>query len=209
VDVIDYIIIKEQGIMNFKTSMCLTVSALALTFQGSSLADPPHRPDLVKEGNRWTVTGYFDNSPVHTQAATQGICFYPAGVSGTHQLYRWVSDTFPDWNGIATQEGDQVFMHGDYQRPYGVTDGGHDSMEWEIVTMSRENEGAGHWREWAEDGGFGMTIGFGNAKFVRVGRCRHSTAEEALKAGYELDLPRDEQGKILYNPAGLSLGKQE
>jgi hypothetical protein len=83
-------------------------------------------------------------------------------------------------------------MHGDYQMPYGVTDVGHDSMEWEIVTVSPKNEGAGHWREWAENGGFGNTIGFGNAKFKRVGKCRHSTAEQALKAGYELDLPKED-----------------
>jgi hypothetical protein len=208
-DIVDQLILKEQGNMNFKTSVCLTVSALTLTFQGSVFADPPHWPDLVEEGNRWTVTAYFDNSPTHTQAATQGICFYPAGVSGTHQLYRWVSDTYPDWNGNATQEGDQIFMYGDYQRPYGVKDVGHDSMEWEIVTVSPKNEGAGHWREWVEDGDFGKTIGFGNAKFKRAGKCRHSTAEEALKVGYELDLPKDEQGKVLYNPTGLSLGELE
>lgn len=190
--------------MTFKTTLRLTLSALTLTASAAVVADPPHRPDLVSDGNRWTITGYFDNSPGHAQAATQGICFYPAGVSGTHQLYTWVSDTYPDWNGRAAQEGDQVFMHGDFQWPYGVTrDGGHDSMEWEIVTVSPKNEGAGHWREWIEDGGFGITIGFGNAKLQRVGKCKHASAEEALAAARELELPRDEQGNYLYNPLGV------
>ncbi|MGD8908998.1 MAG: hypothetical protein PVF13_00945 [Chromatiales bacterium] len=194
--------------MKFKTKICFAASALALTVQSAVFANPPYKPDLVNGGNRWTITAYFDNSTVHAQAATQGICFYPDGVSGTHQRYRWVSDTYPDWNGIATQEGDQVFMHGDFQWPYGEKkDGGHDSMEWEIVTVSRKNEGAGHWREWVEDGGFGNTIGFANAKLVRVGKCEYETAEEAFKAGYNLELPKDEDGNVLYNPVGLSPDK--
>lgn len=194
--------------MKLKTNMYLTLSVLALTTQSSVFADPPHRPDLVSDGNRWTITGYFDNSPNHTQAATQGLCFYPAGVSGTHQLYVWVSDTFPDWNGRAAQEGDQVFMHGDYASSYGETkDGGHDSMAWEVVTMSPKNEGAGHWREWVEDGVFGRTIGFGNAKLQRVGKCKYDTAKEALEAGFNLEFPKDEQGNYLTNPHGISIDK--
>jgi hypothetical protein len=191
--------------MYFKTSMRLTVSALLLAATTSAIANPPYRPNLFSEGNRWTITAYFDNSPAHTQAATQGICFYPDGVSGTHQQYRWVSDTYPDWNGRASQEGDQIFMHGDFQWPYGVKrDGGHDSMDWEIITVSRKNEGAGHWKEWVENGRFGITVGFANAKFVRVGKCKYQTAEEALEAYYGLDLPKGPDGNILYNPLGVS-----
>ncbi|MEJ2691663.1 MAG: hypothetical protein P8166_01110 [Candidatus Thiodiazotropha sp.] len=191
--------------MKFKTKMCLAVSAMVLTAHTSAFAVPPHKPDLVSDGNRWLITGYFDNSSVHAQANTQGICFYPAGVSGTHQRYRWVSDTYPDWNGNATQEGDQVFMHGDFQWPFReVRDGGHDSMEWEIVTMSPKNEGAGHWQEWIEDGRFGRTVGFGNAKLVRVGKCKYATAEEALEAGQQLDIPTDDTGIPMYNPMGIS-----
>lgn len=191
--------------MKLKTKICFTLAALALTTNTSVFADPPHRPDLVSDGNRWTITGYYDNSPNHIEAATQGICFYPAGVSGTHQLYTWVSDTFPDWNGRAAQEGDQIFMHGDFQWPYGVTrDGGHDSMEWEITTMSRRNGGTGHWREWLEDGVFGVTVAFGNAKLERVGKCKYKTAEEALNAYSQLELPKDKQGQYLKNPLGIS-----
>lgn len=191
--------------MNFKTKMCLTISALVLTAHTSAFAQPPHLPDLVSEGNRWLITAFDDSSPVHTQWATQGICFYPAGTVGTHQRYRWVSDTYPDWNGRASQEGDQIFMHGDFQWPYGqVRDGGHDGMEWEIVTSSRANEGTGHWKEWVENGAFGFTVGFANARLQRVGKCKYATAEEALQAGIELELPKDEQGNYLYNPFGVS-----
>lgn len=31
---------------------------------------------------------------------------------GIHQRYEWWSDTFPDWDGIASQEGNEVLMHG-------------------------------------------------------------------------------------------------
>jgi hypothetical protein len=191
--------------MNLKTKTRLAVTTLALTAATSLFAQPPHEPDLISDGNRWTITAYDDSSPVHTQWATQGICFFPDAIVGTHQRYIWVSDTYPDWNGRATQEGDQIFMHGDFQWPYGVTkDGGHDGMEWEIVTASRANGGAGHWKEWVEDGGFGLTIGFANASLKRVGKCDYQSAEEALQAGHELELPKDESGNYQYNPFGVT-----
>jgi hypothetical protein len=189
--------------MKMKRTLCLTVTTLALIASTSLHAQPPHDPDLVSDGNRWTITAYDDSSPVHTEWATQGICFYPDAFVGTQQRYIWVSDTYPDWNGRATQEGDQIFMHGDFQWPYGVTkDGGHDGMEWEITTESRVNGGTGHWKEWVEDGTFGSSIGFANAKLKRVGKCKYDTAEEALKAGQELELTKDEQGNTIYNPLG-------
>jgi hypothetical protein len=85
------------------------------------------------------------------QYTTQGICFYPDAFVGTRQRYIWLSNTYPDWNGRATQKGDQVFMHGDFHWPYGETkDGGHDGVEWDITTESRVNGGTGHWKEWIE-----------------------------------------------------------
>ncbi|OLE74922.1 MAG: hypothetical protein AUG12_00405 [Acidobacteria bacterium 13_1_20CM_2_57_8] len=125
---------------------------------------PTPSPDLVRGGNLWTITAFNDASPVHTQMATQGICFEFIGVVGTHFRYRWYSTTFPDWNGIASQEGDQVFMHGDYAK-----DVGHDGIHWAIDTSKA---GSGHWTEWREDGGFGNTIVFANAVFQRAGICR-------------------------------------
>jgi hypothetical protein len=139
--------------------------AIALTTPGSAQLVAPAlpSPQLVNGGNLWTITAFDDSSPVHTQLATQSICFEFVGVVGTHVRYRWRSTTFPDWNGRATQEGDQVFMHGDYAK-----DVGHDGMEWSIASAKT---GAGHWFEWREDGGFGITIGFANAEWQRVGSC--------------------------------------
>ncbi|MBU2711234.1 hypothetical protein [Zooshikella harenae] len=151
-------------------------------------AVPPHYPDLTKGGNRWLVTFYNDTSPSHDQWATQGICFYPTGNVGTHQQYVWVSDTYPDWNGRATQEGDQVFMHGDFQWYYNIPYAGHDALQWQIVTGKR-TIGSGHWQEWLTDEKFGRTFGWGNALWRRVGKCEIDNADEALEK-YR-DLPRD------------------
>lgn len=180
------------------------IAAAAMFTASSVLANPPHLPDLVKEGNRWTITFYDDSSTTHNQWATQGICFYYAGTVGTHQRYVWVSDTYPDWNGVATQEGDQIFMHGDFQWPYGQQkDGGHDGMEWEIATVSKRNEGFGHWKEWVEDGRYGANIGFGNTKLVRVGQCQFQTSDEALEVNAGIERPKDAQGRYLENPTGV------
>jgi hypothetical protein len=150
------------------------------------------QPDLVTVGNRWTITAFNDESPTHDQWATQGICFRSLGMFGTHQRYEWWSDTFPDWNGIASQEGNEVVMHGDY-----AEDVGHDSVMFNVVTSTPRNIGAGHWVEWREDGKLGRTIGFLNALLTRVGRCQ-ITADEAR----DLPYPVDVYGKPLESPVG-------
>lgn len=160
----------------------LTAAALLPAAQ----AAPPFQPDLITGGNRWTITFYDDSSPNHQQWATQGICFFSAGTVGTQQRYYWVSDTYPDWNGRAAQEGDQVFMHGDFQWPFGTRDGGHDGMEWQLVTVSPKDVGTGHWKEWVEDGKLGITIGFGNTRLERVGKCAAVTHSMALESGAKL-----------------------
>jgi hypothetical protein len=99
---------------------------------------------------------------------------------------------------MATQEGDEITMHGDY-----AEDVGHDGMKWEIVTASAKNQGSGHWWEWREDGNFGNTIGFGNASLQRVGSCRVPYAE----ARY-LKLPLDVYGREMATPMG-NLPQQE
>ena len=174
------------------------LAALGLLVAGSLASSAAHaqpfKPDLVSDGNRWTITAFDDEDSTHTQLATQGICFELIGTFGTHERYRWWSDTFPDWNGIATKEGDQVIMHGDYAR-----DVGHDGMQWEITTSSPRNLGTGHWTEWREDGSFGISIGFGNALFQRVGRCQSSLHEAAF-----LPLPVDKSGKEMQSPLGVA-----
>jgi len=150
------------------------------------------QPDLVTAGNRWTITAYNDESPNHDQWATQGICFQSLGMFGTHQRYEWWSDTFPNWNGIASQEGNEVVMHGDY-----ADDVGHDSVMWNVVTSTPKSVDAGHWVEWREDGKFGRTIGFANSLLTRVGRCQISLENARL-----LPYPVDATGKQIDSPFG-------
>ncbi|MBN1959924.1 MAG: hypothetical protein JW841_03180 [Deltaproteobacteria bacterium] len=171
------------------TNFALTITS-ALVMLIASNAAAQAAPELVKYGNRWLITAYDDTSPVHQQHATQGLCFKYIGTVGTHMRYIWWSDTFHDWNGTASQEGDQIFMYGDY-----ADDTGHDGMQWSIVTSSPNNIGAGHWREWREDGNFGKTIGFGNAKFERVGYCKISIDE----AKY-IETEKDISGVVPVNP---------
>jgi hypothetical protein len=149
-------------------------------------------PNLVSLGNRWTITAYNDESPTHDQWATQGLCFRFIGMFGTHERYEWWSDTFPDWNGIASKEGNVVTMHGDY-----AGDVGHDGIVWDVVTSSPKNIGTGHWFEWREDAKFGRTIGFANALLTRVGSCRITLDEGRL-----LPLPVDQFGKQIESPFG-------
>ncbi len=198
--------------MKIKSKVLLSalVAATTLSASWTALAVPPHMPDLVKDGNRWLITFYNDSSAKHNRWATQGLCFFRVATVGTHTRYVWYSDTFPNWNGWATQEGDQIFMHGDYARNQG-----HDGMEWEIVTNSPRNEGAGHWKEWRENIGFGRTIGFGNAKFVRVGKCRHHRTVSVVEAEMEkevkiysdqyadIEFSKSVDGRDIVTPSGV------
>jgi hypothetical protein len=67
-----------------------------------------------------------------------------------------------------------------------------------------KNEGYGHWQEWREAGRLGLTIGFVNAKLVRVGKCRGLTYAEALDIGSRLELKLNEQKEYIVSPFGLS-----
>jgi hypothetical protein len=149
---------------NRVTDSIITLPALAFALAAAAYAQPAvPSPELTRGGNLWSITAYDDASPVHTTMATQGICFEFIGVVGTQNRYRWRSTTFPDWNGIASQEGDQVFMHGDYAQNVG-----HDGIMWAIDT---NRSGSGHWTEWRENAAFGNTIVFANATFLRTGTC--------------------------------------
>jgi hypothetical protein len=79
-------------------------------------------------------------------------------------MYVWVSDTFPGWEGRADQEGDQIFMYHDFlvlnADGSEKENAGHNGIEWEIVTVSRRNEGSGHSQEWTEDANLGVHPGF-------------------------------------------------
>ena len=170
----------------------------ALFFTGATLAPNvalAQQPDLVSAGNRWTITAFNDESPFHDQWATQGLCFRSIGFFGTHQRYEWWSDTFPDWNGIASQEGNEVVLHGDY-----AGDVGHDAVFFNVVSATPRSVGAGKWVEWREDGSFGRTIGFANALLTRVGRCQITLEQAKL-----LPIPRDQFGREIESPFAREL----
>jgi hypothetical protein len=134
---------------------------------GQASAQTP-RPNVYDGGNRWLITGYFDNSPVHQQAATQGICYLPYAQNGTHISGVWYSDTFPGWRGRYSQEGDRVLMHGNW-----ANFGGSDGMVIDLFAgTSPRDEGAGQWTEWFNSGQFGNTVGWGNTRLRRVSKCQ-------------------------------------
>lgn len=144
---------------------------LMLGLASAAFANPPHFPNVTLNGNLWSITAYDDSAPGHTQWATQNICFLQQGVLGTHAYGIWYSTTFYDWNGSWRQEGDQVFMTGDYAGDIQGNAVGHDGMQWEIVTSNYANEGYGHWHEWRENRLYGQVIGYANAKLRRIGKC--------------------------------------
>src|SRR5689334_9690594 len=87
----------------------LTAGAAIVAMTGAvAQAQAIPKPNVFDAGSRWLITAYDDTSPVHAQWATQGICFYPYAVVGTHIQGIWVSDTFPNWRGRYSQEGDKV-----------------------------------------------------------------------------------------------------
>ncbi|AKJ27362.1 hypothetical protein [Caldimonas brevitalea] len=167
-------------------SLAACCAALGLAFGSAASADP--KPDVVNNGNLWTITFYDDSSDVHDEWATQQICFIPTGTVGTQLAGVWYSPTFFDWNGTWRQEGDQVFMTGDYAGDIDGNAVGHDGMHWQLVTAERKSEGFGHWKEWREDGSFGNVIGYGNAKFARVGNCHFQPPKVDIGTLHKLTL---------------------
>lgn len=159
-----------------KTAIAVLVTFIVVVgLAGHALAQTPN-PNVFDGGNLWHITGYDDTSPSHMQVATQGICFLPYSQKGTHIQGIWYSTTFPDWNGRYSQEGDRLLMHGDYAK-----DVGHDGMVIELFAGTTPRDtGAGQWTEWREDGAFGMTIGFGNCRLVRVGFCKFPEGVEKM-----------------------------
>jgi hypothetical protein len=151
-----------------KTALLLTLGALILA--PAAFAVPPYQPDMVTGGNKWSFRAYDDSSPNHTElVVAQGICFEYAGLRGNHQLYTWYSDTFAGWHGMAVQNGDQIFLHGDYAKG-----AGHTSIQIETLvapTPPQVNGSAGYWQEWRHNTTNGVTIGFAMTRSLREGNC--------------------------------------
>jgi hypothetical protein len=151
-----------------KKLAAITCGCLLLT--GAALASPP-QPNVFDRGNEWSITGYLDQTGNHQQVGTQRICFLPYTTVGTSIQGVWYSTTFPDWNGLYYQEGDEVKMTGDFAR-----DTGHDHMTLLHTTYDVPGQikamAFKDWTEWLEDGRYGNLVGWANAKMERIGKCR-------------------------------------
>lgn len=142
-----------------------------------SFAVPPYQPDMVAGGNKWSFRAYNDAVPNHTElVSAQGICFEYAGLSGNHQLYTWYSDTFPGWSGTAVQNGDQIFLRGDYAKG-----AGHSSIQIETLVNPPIYGSAGYWQEWRHGGANGVTIGFATTRALREGDCTITAKQAAAR----------------------------
>lgn len=171
--------VKRLYIFTVKAGMLVVLSSVTSIVS----AEPPYRPDFVTGGNKWSFKAYDDASPNHTQlVAAQGICFEYAGTSGNHQLYTWYSDTFPGWSGKAVQEGDQIFIHGDF-----AEGAGHSSIQLETLVAPTINGSAGMWQEWRHDGADGATVYFAKTRALREGNClisaRDASRQKPLLTG--------------------------
>ncbi len=145
----------------------LAALALAGAAVGTAQAMPQHLPavdPVLAPGTLYSITFYDDTSTGHAQWATQNICFVQGPVQGSNTTGLWYSTTYNRWIGLWRQEGDQIFMIGDFWK--GV---GKDSMQWELVTT--KDEGFGHWNEWVEDGMYGNWFGKGNTRLAKIGTC--------------------------------------
>jgi hypothetical protein len=121
---------------------------------------------VAQTGNAslWSITFYDDTSNTHNQWATQNICFIQTGVQGSNVVGIWYSTTYQRWIGTWRQEGDQVFMIGNFW-----TDRGNDSMQWEITVGTQV--GFGDWEEWIDNTAFGNWFGKGNSRFIYQTKC--------------------------------------
>ena len=162
--------------------LSLSIPLLVFTFLYSSTshAEPPYSADLLQGGNRWLLDAYDDTDTDHAFVNTVGLCFKDDGVQGTHQRYTWYSDTFKGWQGTASQEGDQIFLHGTY-----ANGKGSDAIQVRIIINTPRSGAVGHWQEWRDDGDYGQVIGFANARMIRdPGAPCAMTEAEALGSGF-------------------------
>jgi hypothetical protein len=144
----------------------LALFMVIAVFAGQVTAQVP-KPNAFDGGNRWLITAFDDSSSIHQQWATQGICFLPYAVSGTHIRGIWYSDTYPNWSGRYSQEGDNLLMHGNWGNFIGS-----DGMVIDLFAgTSPRDLGAGQWTEWWNFGAHGTTVVFANTRLSRVGKC--------------------------------------
>jgi hypothetical protein len=182
----------------------LTWLAVAGATVGVAQATPQHFPavdQVVAPGTLYSITFYDDTSSVHSQWATQNICFVQGPVQGSNTTGLWYSTTYNRWIGLWRQEGDQIFMIGDFW-----TGRGKDAMQWELVTT--KDEGFGHWNEWVEDGFYGNWVAKGNTRLAKIGTCSQlniageGTQDEAWERTKEAALKAAEAAPVRYRKDG-------
>jgi hypothetical protein len=143
----------------------LVVLSVVLLITAAAAAQP--QPSLTESGNRWLLSGWEDSSPDHAVLPTQTICFFRSGVNGTHVVGVWSATTFPNWRGRWAQEGDRVFIYGEFGDR-----AGHDSMVIDLFGGPTPSDQAwGKWVEWTESTPFDTTVRFANARLQRDGFC--------------------------------------
>jgi len=159
------------------TGLALFMGIVGLV--GEAVAQVP-RPNVYDNGNRWFITYYNDCDTVHTQWATQGICFLPYKPCGACGIQgAWYSDTYGGWRGRYMQEGDRILMHGNW-----ANFGGSDGMVIDLFAGNSPNdEGAGQWTEWLNTGQYGTPDFFGNTRLRRVGKCQLPANVDISKMG--------------------------
>lgn len=164
----------------FFAANIIAVALVSLAFSAALHAQPPYNADLVQGGNKWFLDAYDDTDANHAFVNTVGLCFKYDGTQGSHQRYTWYSDSFKGWQGTATQEGDQIFIHGAY-----ANGKGRDAIQVRIIIDTPRSGSVGHWQEWRDDGGNGEVIGFANARMIRdPGQPCLMTEAEALDEGF-------------------------
>lgn len=168
-----------KNICEQKAKMAVLMGLLVVT--PFSFAVPPYTPDFVTNGNRWSFKNYDDEHPDQlVLASAQIVCFERAGTLGNHMQYTFYSESFPGWRGRAVQEGDQLYMHGDY------ADGqGHNTIQLDSLvatTPPNVNGSAGMWQEWRSDGKGGSTVKFAKTRALREGNCTLTAAQAAKQA---------------------------
>lgn len=173
-----------HGLASAQTAPAPNIAPVPTPFPG-----PSHQPDMVTEGNLWTVTAYrdaFRHTPYRTR---QNLCYFYLGKRGTHDLYAWISTSFPNWWGFAEKEGDQIQQLGNFspairtvplERWWEVNWRGHTSMQYELVLRGKgrivpRDVATGHINASIEPG---FERAFANMKMVRTGKCLQVLADQ-------------------------------
>ncbi len=118
--------------------------ALALCAAGTAFAQAPNNPVGL-----WNFQAYNDAAAGMNALGNQNICFLANGT--------WFGTTFPNWNGLWFQKGNNAAGNGDRVRLVGnwAAGAGNDSAEIHFMNL---NLMTGGWHEWTDGFGFVLWI---------------------------------------------------